>query len=89
MIGSSNLVTVGAKDNCLYVFICFYSKERGVIDESDQFMSNPTEFVKSLFSNSHLLNFSHLILFESEENHLRDLLSSHFVEVLFYKFAFD
>jgi GPI mannosyltransferase 3 len=69
------------KDNCLHVFNCFYSKERGIIDESDQFMSNPAAFVKGVFSNSHLLNFSHIVLFESEEKHLRDLLSSHFVEV--------
>ncbi|KAF3323123.1 hypothetical protein FCM35_KLT13112 [Carex littledalei] len=60
---------------------CTPSEERGVIDESDQFMLNPSDFVKSMFSNSHLLNFSHIVLFESEEKHLRDLLSSHFVEL--------
>ncbi|KAJ4788433.1 Mannosyltransferase [Rhynchospora pubera] len=58
---------------------CTPSERRDVVDESDQFMLNPSDFVKS--SDSLLLNFSHLVLFDAEERQLRDLLSSHFVEV--------
>ncbi|KAJ3685820.1 hypothetical protein LUZ61_014984 [Rhynchospora tenuis] len=60
---------------------CTPSEKRDVVDESDQFMLNPSDFVKSKFSDSLLLNFSHLVLFDVEERQLRDLLSSHFVEV--------
>lgn len=45
------------------------------MDESDRFMSNPVGFVSTMLENSSLP--SHLVMFESEEKHLRELLVSH------------
>ncbi|KAM0952550.1 putative hexosyltransferase [Dioscorea sansibarensis] len=54
---------------------CSPSDNKGYLDESDQFMSNPVGFVLAMLENSSLP--SHLVLFESEEKHLRELLVSH------------
>lgn len=54
---------------------CSPSDNKGYVDESDRFMSNPVGFVSTMLENSSLP--SHLVMFESEEKHLRELLVSH------------
>ncbi|KAJ3693913.1 hypothetical protein LUZ60_009393 [Juncus effusus] len=59
---------------------CSPSESRSVPDESDQFMMNPFDFAKLMFTDLTLP--SHIVLFDSEERHLKELLSEHsFVEV--------
>ncbi|XP_020115189.1 GPI mannosyltransferase 3-like isoform X1 [Ananas comosus] len=54
---------------------CTPSDDRAILDESDQFMLNPADFVTHMFRNVSLP--SHLVLFDSQEVHLRGLLISH------------
>ena len=58
----------------------FNSEEKGIPDESDHFMMDPVSFVSTLMTNGSLP--SHVVLFDSEEQLLRDFLISHsFTEV--------
>ncbi|KAJ0984723.1 hypothetical protein J5N97_003079 [Dioscorea zingiberensis] len=54
---------------------CSPSDNKGCLDESERFMTDSVGFVSDMFKNSCLP--SHLVLFESEERHLRELLGSH------------
>uniref|UniRef100_A0A0D9YL87 Mannosyltransferase n=1 Tax=Oryza glumipatula TaxID=40148 RepID=A0A0D9YL87_9ORYZ len=58
---------------------CTPSENKGTLDESDRFLMNPTDFVGKVFGN--LSSFSHIVLFESEERHLKLLLHNSFREV--------
>ena len=61
-------------------YISFNSEEKGIPDESDHFMMDPVSFVSTLMTNRSLP--SHVVLFDSEEQLLRDFLISHsFTEV--------
>jgi hypothetical protein len=55
------------------------AKNKGTLDESDRFLMNPSDFVGKVFGN--LSSFSHIVLFESEERHLKLLLHNSFREV--------
>lgn len=58
----------------------FYSEEKGILDESDQFMMDPTGFIEE-FAKTWSLP-SHIVLFDSQEKLLKDfLVSHHFHEV--------
>jgi len=48
------------------------SDNQGTLDESDRFLTSPSEFVGAIFGN--LSSFSHIVLFESEERHVLHLL---------------
>ena len=52
----------------------FSSEEKGVPDESDRFMMDPVPFVSEYAKNWSLP--SHIVLFDSEEQKLRNLLVS-------------
>lgn len=52
---------------------CTPSDNKGILDESDRFLMNPLDFVGEVFGN--LSSFSHIVLFESEERHVLELLS--------------
>ncbi|CAA6675297.1 unnamed protein product [Spirodela intermedia] len=54
---------------------CSPTLEKGALDESDQFMRNPTAFMSDMVGNWSLP--SHIVLFDSEESQLRDFLFSH------------
>ena len=57
------------------------SDNQGTLDESDRFLTSPSEFVGEVFGN--LSSFSHIVLFESEERHvLHLLLRNSFHEVI-------
>lgn len=57
------------------------SDNKGTLDESDRFLTSPSEFVGEVFGN--LSSFSHIVLFESEERHvLHLLLRNSFLEVI-------
>ncbi|KAF9662687.1 hypothetical protein SADUNF_Sadunf18G0080200 [Salix dunnii] len=59
---------------------CSPSEEKGIPDESDHFMMDPVSFVSTLMTNRSLP--SHVVLFDSEEQLLRDFLISHsFTEI--------
>ncbi|XP_066366923.1 mannosyltransferase APTG1-like [Miscanthus floridulus] len=59
---------------------CTPSDNKGSLDESDRFLTSPSEFVGGVFGN--LSTFSHIVLFESEERHvLQLLLHNSFLEV--------
>ncbi|KAJ1277496.1 hypothetical protein BS78_04G008400 [Paspalum vaginatum] len=59
---------------------CTPSDNKGTLDESDYFLTSPSEFVGEVFGN--LSTFSHIVLFESEERHvLHLLLRNSFLEV--------
>ncbi|TVU44671.1 hypothetical protein EJB05_04119 [Eragrostis curvula] len=59
---------------------CTPSDNKGTLDESDRFLTSPSDFVGKVFKN--LSSFSHIVLFESEERHVLDmLLQNSFVEV--------
>lgn len=45
------------------------------MDESDRFMMDPSNFVSGMLRNKALP--SHLVLFDTEERHLYELLESH------------
>jgi len=51
---------------------CTPSDSKGTLDESDRFLTSPSEFVGEVFGN--LSSFSHIVLFESEERHVLHLL---------------
>ncbi|KAL5199441.1 hypothetical protein ABZP36_020644 [Zizania latifolia] len=51
---------------------CTPSENKGTLDESDRFLMNPPDFVGEVFGN--LSSFSHIVLFESEERHVLQLL---------------
>lgn len=51
---------------------CTPSDSKGTLDESDRFLTSPSEFVGDVFGN--LSAFSHIVLFESEERHVLQLL---------------
>ncbi|KAM3259147.1 hypothetical protein ACQJBY_050751 [Aegilops geniculata] len=51
---------------------CTPSDNKGTLDESDRFLMNPLDFVGEVFGN--LSSFSHIVLFESEERHVIQLL---------------
>ncbi|KAI5414856.1 hypothetical protein KIW84_040350 [Lathyrus oleraceus] len=50
------------------------SEEKGVLDESDRFMTDPVSFMSKFANNSSFP--SHIVLFESEEQKLRSSLIS-------------
>lgn len=52
----------------------FNSEEKGVPDESDRFLMDPVTFVSEYAKNKSLP--SHVVLFDSEEQKLRNLLIS-------------
>ncbi|KAK8969474.1 Dol-P-Man:Man(7)GlcNAc(2)-PP-Dol alpha-1,6-mannosyltransferase [Platanthera guangdongensis] len=52
---------------------CSPSGIKGVLDESDQFMINPTGFVSEMFR--HISLPSHIVLFDSQERDLQEILS--------------
>ncbi|ONK79617.1 uncharacterized protein A4U43_C01F8200 [Asparagus officinalis] len=54
---------------------CTPSENKGILDESNRFLTDPFYFVTDMLNNSALP--SHIVLFDSEERHLRDLLMSH------------
>ncbi|KAM5554037.1 mannosyltransferase APTG1-like [Rosa sericea] len=54
---------------------CTPSEEKGIPDESDQFMMDPVGFASEFAKNWSLP--SHIVLFDSEEMKLRDFLVSH------------
>ncbi|PRQ37646.1 putative hexosyltransferase [Rosa chinensis] len=54
---------------------CTPSEEKGIPDESDQFMMDPVGFASEFAKNWSLP--SHIVLFDSEEKKLRDFLVSH------------
>lgn len=54
---------------------CTPSDSKGIPDESDRFMMDPVGFVTDMFRNSSLP--SHIVLYSSEEGHLREFLISH------------
>jgi len=54
---------------------CTPSDSKGILDESDRFMVDPVNFALGMFSNSALPG--HIVLFDSEERHLHELLASH------------
>jgi phosphatidylinositol glycan class B len=58
---------------------CTPSENKGTLDESDRFLMNPADFVGEVFGN--LSSFSHIVLFESEERHVKLLLRNSFQEV--------
>ncbi|KAF0913032.1 hypothetical protein E2562_019806 [Oryza meyeriana var. granulata] len=58
---------------------CTPSENKGTLDESDRFLMNPPDFVGKVFGN--LSSFSHIVLFESEERHVKLLLHNSFKEV--------
>ena len=59
------------------------SDNKGTLDESDRFLASPSEFVGEVFGN--LSTFSHIVLFESEERHvLQLLLHNSFLEVIYH-----
>uniref|UniRef100_J3L8V6 Mannosyltransferase n=1 Tax=Oryza brachyantha TaxID=4533 RepID=J3L8V6_ORYBR len=58
---------------------CTPSEKKGTLDESDRFLMNPSYFVGKNFGN--LSSFSHIVLFESEERHVKLLLHNSFKEV--------
>ncbi|AQK67792.1 Alg9-like mannosyltransferase family [Zea mays] len=51
---------------------CTPSDSKGTLDESDRFLTSPSEFVGEVFGN--LSAFSHIVIFESEERHVLQLL---------------
>ncbi|XP_071677501.1 mannosyltransferase APTG1 [Lolium perenne] len=51
---------------------CTPSDNKGTLDESDRFLMNPLDFVGEIFGN--LSSFSHIVLFESEERRVLQLL---------------
>ncbi|KAF8653003.1 hypothetical protein HU200_062438 [Digitaria exilis] len=56
------------------------SDNKGTLDESDRFHASPPDFVDEVFGNSS--SFSHIVLFESEERHMLNLLlRNSFLEV--------
>jgi phosphatidylinositol glycan class B len=58
------------------------SDNKGTLDESDLFLTSPFEFVGEVFGN--LSTFSHIVLFESEERHVLQLLMHNsFLEVIY------
>lgn len=66
---------MGFQYSSLIWFLHVNSDDRAILDESDQFMLNPADFVTHMFRNVSLP--SHLVLFDSQEIHLRELLISH------------
>ncbi|XP_020593825.1 GPI mannosyltransferase 3 [Phalaenopsis equestris] len=52
---------------------CSPNQAKGALDESDQFMANPSDFVSEIFRLTLLP--SHIIVFESQERALREILS--------------
>ncbi|KAF8677294.1 hypothetical protein HU200_046780 [Digitaria exilis] len=59
---------------------CTPSDNKGTLDESDRFLASPPDFVDEVFGN--LSSFSHIVLFESEERHMLNLLlRNSFLEV--------
>lgn len=52
---------------------CSPSDIKGVLDESDQFMANPISFVSEMFR--HISLPSHIVVFDSQEQALREVLS--------------
>jgi phosphatidylinositol glycan class B len=57
------------------------SDNKGILDESDRFLTSPSEFVSEVFGN--LSSFSQIVLFESEERHILHLLQRNsFLEVI-------
>ncbi|CAN6271138.1 unnamed protein product [Urochloa humidicola] len=51
---------------------CTPSDNKGTLDESDRFLTSPSEFADKVFGN--FSSFSHIVLFESEERHILHLL---------------
>ncbi|KAL8556966.1 hypothetical protein ACS0TY_004442 [Phlomoides rotata] len=51
---------------------CTPSEEKGIRDESDQFLEDPLGFATNL-----ALNWSHIVLFDSQEKQLKQFLVSH------------
>lgn len=69
------------------IYILFWysviSEVKGIPDESDRFMMDPIGFISEFAKN--WCKPSHIILFESEEKHLKDfLLSQSFEEVQYF-----
>lgn len=65
----------------LFTLSTALSDNKGTLDESDHFLTSPSEFVGEVFGN--LSTFSHIVLFESEERHvLQLLLHNSFLEVI-------
>ncbi|XP_076914903.1 mannosyltransferase APTG1-like [Bidens hawaiensis] len=58
---------------------CSPSEVKGNLDESDRFMMDPIGFIAEFAKN--WSQPSHIILFNNEEKHLKDFLSSHSYEV--------
>ncbi|KAL1332609.1 hypothetical protein HN51_061385 [Arachis hypogaea] len=54
---------------------CTPSEERGVLDESDHFLMDPVSFLSEYAKNMSLP--SHIVLFDSEEQKLKNLLNSY------------
>ena len=52
----------------------FSSEEKGVPDESDRFLMDPVSFVSEYAKNVSMA--SHIVLFDSEEQKLKNLLIS-------------
>lgn len=61
---------------------CTPSEEKGILDESDKFLTNPVDFTTELAKTWSLP--SHIVLFDSQEKLLKEfLVSHHFHEVWF------
>lgn len=56
---------------------CTPSEDKGLLDESDRFFDDPLGFAEKL-----ALNWSHIVLFDSQEKQLKEfLVSRHFHEI--------
>lgn len=55
---------------------CSPSGDKGALDESDHFMTDPVGFVSNMFKNSSCFP-SHIVLFDPEERHLSQILVSY------------
>lgn len=65
----------------LNMFFCFWRDYKGSLDESDQFMMDPVNFMTTMMSNWTLP--SHIVLFDFQAQLLRNILISHsFKEVM-------
>lgn len=53
----------------------FDSEEKGILDESDQFLMDPVGFATEYAKNWSLP--SHIVLFDSQEKQLKEFLVSH------------
>ncbi|KAL2502384.1 Alg9-like mannosyltransferase family [Forsythia ovata] len=67
---------------------CTPSEEKGILDESDQFLMDPVGFATEYAKNWSLP--SHIVLFDSQEKPLKEILVSHnFHDVNFEFFSFN